>query len=326
MQDFGLDFLQDQRVAIAVSGGADSMALAELLRGYLLHPPHILTVDHMLRAESASEASMVEKFAQSHGLPCQIFKWLGPKPEHGIQESARVARYQMMAEYCAAQRIHYLCLAHHADDQRETFLFRLAKGSGLTGLRAMRPIQPYNDRLTLIRPLLNIPHAQLVETCRSRGIEWVEDPSNASPKYMRGRMRAAQDLLDREGLTSHRITVLTQRIERAENLIDQVCHKKFMELCHWRNDECELSFTGFLGQLPEVQIRLLQKIINEVRGRAHLPGKHIRLEDVERLQHRICSSSLPERPYSQSSPPFRGATLGGVKLMRRKDCLIFKPE
>lgn len=322
----GLDFLRDQRVAIAVSGGADSMALAELLRGYLLTPPHILTIDHGLRAESASEAAMVEKYARQYGLPCQVFKWVDPKPDHGVQEAARIMRYQKMAEYCAHQGIAYLCLAHHADDQRETFLFRLAKGSGLAGLRSMRPIQIYNEQLTLIRPLLEITHAQLIETCRSHDIPWAEDPSNLSPKYMRGRMRAVQDLLDQEGLTSRRIATLTRRIERAENLIDQVCLEKFIELCHWRDGGCEVEFSSFSAQLPEIQIRLLQKIINAVRERANLPVKHMRLEDIERLQQRMCASSMPAPPYSQSSPAFRGATLGGVKLMRKKGRLIFKPE
>lgn len=322
----GLDFLRDQRVAIAVSGGADSMALAELLRGYLLKLPHILTVDHGLRAESASEADMVAKYAQRYGLPCHIFKWLDPKPDHGVQEAARVIRYQKMAQYCSDHGIHYLCLAHHVDDQRETFLFRLAKGSGLAGLRSMRAVQVYDDGLTLIRPLLEITHAQLIETCRSHDIPWAEDPSNLSPKYMRGRMRAVQDLLDQEGLTSRRISTLTRRIERAENLIDQVCLEKFIEFCRWRDEVCEVDFSSFSGQLPEIQIRLLQKIINGVRERANLPVKHMRLEDIERLQQRMCALSPSASSYPLPLPSFRGATLGGIKLMRRKDILIFRAE
>lgn len=315
----GLEMLLSKPVAIAVSGGADSMALADLLCDVVTSPPHILTVDHQLRAESAAESQMVESYARKRDIPCHIFKWSNiPKPSHGIQEAARKYRYGVMENYCVQHHIEYLCLAHHSDDQRETFLFRLAKGSGLTGLTCMRAIQTTESGVKLVRPLLSFSHANLISVCRDRGLSWVEDPSNHSVKYMRGRMRATQELLDNEGLTSSRIITLTRRLARAESLIEQVALDTYENCCQWNENSSSIELRVFIMLPEEIRIRLLQKLLYEVNTRVGNPKKLIRLEDIERLCSHIC--------VSNEVAPFRGATLGGVKVKLHSGIMKFLAE
>ena len=307
MEGIGLCGLRNRPIAIAVSGGADSMALTHLLHQWLgvegRDNVHILTVDHGLRPESADEVKMVQKFAKDSGVKCRTFKWLAEKSEKSIQERARQARYGLMSAYCQSQKIGHLFLAHHGDDQMETFLFRLAKGSGIEGLACMKPVQKFGEQLSLIRPLLTVSHANLIETCRQAGIVWVEDLSNDSEKYMRGRMRRSRAILEQEGLSVKRISQLTARIERAGSLIDQIVENKEKTIIVKKDTKrIDIKLSELVSEHSEVIIRILQRSIARLRIGENYPA---RLEDVERLALRLTQDG------------FRGATLGGVKFTPR---------
>lgn len=178
-------------IAIGVSGGADSMALLLLLRdwvrargGRLL----ALTVDHRLRAESTAEAQQVGRWVAALGVEHQVLPWVGPKPSAGIQAGARAARLDLLAGAATSAGTLHLALAHHADDQAETRLLRQERGSGAAGLAGMPAIREMPG-LRIIRPLLPVPKAALLETCRHAGQPWVEDPSNYDPRFARARLR-----------------------------------------------------------------------------------------------------------------------------------------
>ena len=178
-------------IAVGVSGGADSMALLLLLRdwvrvrgGRLL----ALTVDHRLRPESAVEALQVARWAAALGVDHEILAWDGPKPVAGIQAGARAARLGLLVDAATAAGILHLALAHHADDQAETRILRLDRGSGTAGLAGMPAIREMPG-LRIIRPLLPVPKARLLGTCRHGGQPWVEDPSNHDPRFARARLR-----------------------------------------------------------------------------------------------------------------------------------------
>ncbi|MDY0029978.1 MAG: tRNA lysidine(34) synthetase TilS [Pseudobdellovibrionaceae bacterium] len=310
MADLGLpepDNSPVPSIAIAVSGGADSMALAYMMRKWAGNDSslHILTVDHDLRKESADEIKMVERFAKLIGVKCKKFKWIGEKSDKSIQENARAARYEMMAQYCRKNKIKYLAVAHHADDQFETFLFRLAKGSGPDGLACMRKVQLYDDHLTLLRPLLDFTHEELIDFCRSERITWAEDPSNTSDKYMRGRMRGSKEVLEREGLSSKRISSLVDRLQRNKEMVDALIGEKADLLTIVNGaDRIDLRWPDLSECHEEVIVRIIQKIISGLRPEKDFPA---RLEDIERLAGRI-----------KEGDPFKGATLGGVIFRPRK--------
>jgi tRNA(Ile)-lysidine synthase len=224
----------NDRVALAVSGGSDSTALMVLMAewiGQTGRSPEtctVLTVDHRLRAESASEAAAVARQASALGLRHATLVWDGDKPRTGLQAAARAARYRLMADYARAHGIGTICTAHTQDDQAETLLMRLARGSGLDGLSAMVPIGALpnsvsfdGDRLRIARPLLEVSKARLQAILRQRGIAWIEDPSNASPAFERVRLRSARAALDSLGLTPAMLTLSARRLQQVRVALDR---------------------------------------------------------------------------------------------------------
>jgi tRNA(Ile)-lysidine synthase len=147
-----------------------------------------LTVDHGLRAESAAEARLVGRRLKARGIPHRILTWQGGKPRTGIQEAARAARYRLLFDWCRARGILHLLTAHTLDDQAETFLLRLGRGSGADGLAAM-PLVSEGPDVRLLRPLLTLPKARLIATLKARGQDWIEDPSNRDTGFARVRVR-----------------------------------------------------------------------------------------------------------------------------------------
>ncbi len=180
-------------LAVAVSGGADSMALAlhadewaRARRGRIL----ALTVDHGLRAESRAEARAVAGWMKGHGIAHRILKWQGTKPATGLQAAAREARYRLLGEECRAAGALHLLLAHTRDDQAETVLLRLAAASGPHGLAAMPIVREQAD-YRLLRPLLGVARTRLRAALAARGQDWIEDPSNRDDRFARIRVRRA---------------------------------------------------------------------------------------------------------------------------------------
>ncbi len=180
-------------LAVAVSGGSDSMALTLLAhdwaraRGGAISA---LTVDHGLRPEAAAEAAQVGAWCAAHGIDHVILTRGGPAPTHGIQAFARAARYRLLADWCRAHFVLHLLLAHQREDQAETLVMREASGSGADGRAGMAAIVEHGA-LRLLRPLLGTPRAQLRGYLAARGQEWIEDPSNRNPAFTRVRIRDA---------------------------------------------------------------------------------------------------------------------------------------
>jgi tRNA(Ile)-lysidine synthase len=223
-----------ERFALAVSGGSDSTALMVLLAewlGRVRRPAQaftVLTVDHRLRPQSAAEAAAVARQAATLGYAHATLVWEGDKPQTGLQAAARTARYRLMAAYARAHGIGLIFTGHTAEDQAETLLMRLARGSGLDGLSAMAPIAdlhednpPDGPRLCLARPLLDVPKARLQASLRQRAITWLEDPSNAAPAFERTRLRAARADLDALGLTGSMLGLSARRLQQVRVALER---------------------------------------------------------------------------------------------------------
>ncbi|MCS6878607.1 MAG: tRNA lysidine(34) synthetase TilS [Geminicoccaceae bacterium] len=187
-------FERPPRLAVAVSGGPDSTALAVLARDWAAArggSVRAFVVDHGLRTGSAEEAARVVGRLASLGIPARLLIWCGPKPETRLQERARAVRLALLETACAEAGILHLLLGHHADDQRETLAMRRIRRSGpdgLAGICAMRETR----LVRILRPLLDVPKERLIATLRARGIAWEEDPSNGDPRFERARLRATE--------------------------------------------------------------------------------------------------------------------------------------
>ena len=185
-----IKFMNDfsgQKLAVAVSGGVDSVCLLCWLADMGLHPI-ALHVNHGLRDVAEAEAQYVQDLCAARGIECHVFEWTGEKPTTGLEAAARTARYKMMTDFCRENNVDALLVAHQADDQIETFLMNLGRGSGLSGLAAMRPIS-VRDGVKIVRPLLNVWRHELKQYCDANGIKYCTDAMNSDIKYTRVRIR-----------------------------------------------------------------------------------------------------------------------------------------
>ncbi|MGE0735930.1 MAG: tRNA lysidine(34) synthetase TilS [Alphaproteobacteria bacterium] len=185
-------FERRPHVAVAVSGGADSMALVlaaaawARARGGRVTG---LTVDHGLRAASAAEARQVRIWLRRHGIAHAILRWRGDKPSTGVQAAARDARYALLENWCRDNEVLHLLLAHHREDLLETARLRAAAGSGPLGLAGISSVVE-RPQVRLLRPLLRLPKSALQGFLNARGQAWLDDPSNLDRRFARGRMRS----------------------------------------------------------------------------------------------------------------------------------------
>lgn len=185
-------FERRPHIAVAVSGGPDSLALMHLLAAWCrARDGHltVLTVDHGLRAEAAAEARQVGAWASALGLPHAVLAWPGEKPATGIQAAARAARYALLGDWCRSSGVLHLALGHQADDQRETIAMRKARSEaaavGLAGMSAVTA----RDGVRVLRPLLGVPREALIAYLRDLGQDWLDDPSNQATRFERVRWR-----------------------------------------------------------------------------------------------------------------------------------------
>src|ERR1700678_708101 len=208
---------------LTVSGGPDSTALLVMAASWARRRggPRIAaaTVDHGLRAEGADEARAVADLCRKLGVPHQTLIWRGEKPRTRLQERARDARYALLADHARAIDAEIVVTAHHLDDQAETVLFRLLRGSGLSGLAGIAA-RTTRDGLNLARPLLGLAKADLVAYCEEEGVSFVRDPANEDPRYARTRMRALMAMmLAAEGLDALALARLARRAAQVEDAL-----------------------------------------------------------------------------------------------------------
>jgi tRNA(Ile)-lysidine synthase len=306
-------------VVLAVSGGADSICLMRLMARWLaecggqtLPRVEIATIDHGLRPESADEARWVGEQAKLLGLPHSTLVWTGVKPAAGIQDAAREARYALLSAHAGRDIPAAVVTAHTQDDQAETFLMRLARGSGLDGLAAMPACRPLTEdgSVQLVRPLLGVAKARLVATLNALGQKWIEDPSNDMQAFERVRLRKAWSALEEIGLTSEKVALSAERLSRARDALDTAADA-FRNALVELHDGIYASFSrNGLRLVPrEVRVRVLASLLQAFGG----SGGVVRLAQVEALESALDSGDDTAR------------TLGGCLVSAgRKTVRIFR--
>ena len=208
------------RVAVAVSGGADSLALLDCIDRWRKAPGRpdvvVLTVDHRLRPDSGGAAATVKAIAEARGIPARILVRDGPQPVSGIEAAARSARYRLLIDACRKEGVSHLAVAHHGDDVAETFLMRLKHGSGVFGLAAMRPVLSVGG-VVLVRPFLGVSRARLRATTAAAGLTPIDDPMNRDPRFAR---TAARRLLATGDVDPALLSSLAARFADLADAID----------------------------------------------------------------------------------------------------------
>jgi tRNA(Ile)-lysidine synthase len=296
-------------LAVAVSGGPDSLALCLLAArwarargGRVL----ALTVDHRLRPESAAEARQVARWMKKRGIAHRVLVWSEPKPAANRAAAARAARYRLLAAEAARRGILHLLLAHHRDDQAETLLLRLGRGSGVDGLSAMAACVELTG-LRLLRPLLGVPKARLIATLRALRQDWIEDPSNLAPGYARSRLRKSLAAFADAGLTARRLAETAGRIGRARAALEDAAAALAARAAHVHPAGFVRLDPGALAAAPEeIRLRVLAHCLMAVAG-AEYPPRLERLEDLAR---------------ALTGPGFRGRTLHGCRIVPEGRALL----
>ena len=293
---------------LAVSGGADSIALMHLASRWAkgaTQPPKLVvaTVDHALRPGSRAEAEWVAGQARALGLEHAILTWEGGKPATGIQNAARAARYGLLAEFArsiSAAAPAAIVTAHTEDDQAETMLMRLARGSGLDGLTAMSEQRVLDEGVVLLRPLLAVPGARLRATLTAAQHPWIEDPSNDAERFERVRLRKGRALLAGLGLANDKIALSARRLERAQQALDAgtraLAQNARLDL--HAGAFASFDYAAWLGAPAELRLRLLARLVRSYGGQT----QPVRLAQLEALAERL------------AHPGFEGATIAGAAV------------
>mgnify|MGYP001095828358 CR=1 FL=1 len=272
------------RIALAVSGGADSLALLDCVDRWRKHgratDVTLLTVDHRLRPESADEAAMVADIAVGRGLRHRILAWDGLHPERDVKAAARHARYGLLLGATREAGASHLLVAHHRDDQAETFLMRLARGSGLFGLAAMRPSLQAGE-VTILRPFLDLPRSRLAATTAAAGLVPADDPMNHDPRFERARIRRLMPLFAAEGLDPAMLAATAARLRMAADAIDRAADAAIAR--HVTTDAMAVASAGrdLFSAPEEVRRRVLVRILMAVGGEPY-PPRSERLEALDR--------------------------------------------
>ena len=301
------DHIQSGHIAVALSGGPDSMALLHLLARVCPSQTiiHAITVDHGLRANSADEAKQVGTWVSSlHNVHHHIVRWDGDKPDSAIMESARAARYRLLEQFCVERGIENLWVAHNRTDQAETFLFRLAKGSGLDGLAAIHEqTSSPSGSVQILRPLLDVAKDDLTAWCVDQNIPFVTDPSNQNTAFARIRLRQSMDVLAAEGLSEKRLATTARRMGRARAALDHLTDQAWAQVVTVQNDGITMDLHALATWPDDIRLRVIRRACDHVT--LDRDGFGPRLDRLEEIVDTIFADHN-----------FRAATLGGVLLRR----------
>ena len=305
-------------LVLAVSGGPDSTALMFLAarwRGARKNGPALIatTVDHGLRAESRHEAAGVGRLARKLGIAHRTVRWTGAKPKTALQEAARAERYRLLAGAARKAGALHVLTAHTLDDQAETVLIRMMRGSGLKGLAAMsrNSTLPGNPDIKLVRPLLEIPKSRLVATLRAAKIPFADDPSNRDPRFTRARLRGLMPALAREGLDARRLSLLARRLERADRTIESAVDRAQAELSLHPSSPGAVAFdaAGYARLPSEVALRLIGRALARIGDEGP-----VELAKLEALKEALDTAQNAGRTRFRRSLAGAIVTLGGGQI------------
>ena len=350
-QSLFADLWSAPALVLAVSGGADStalMLLAARWRATRKTGPKLIavTIDHGLRKEAKREAAAVARLARQLKIAHRTLRWTGRKPATGLQQAARAARYALLARAAHDAGARFVLTAHTLDDQAETVLIRMSRGSGIAGLGAMqrvsvipgRPEGPGSEsRATkqrpsagsgfrarslrerpgmtmLLRPLLDIAKARLIATLQAAKIGFAEDPSNRDPRFTRARLRTLMPQLAREGLDAGRLAVLARRLKRANDAIEAAVDRAERELAVETRAGAVSFEARRVADLPdEVALRLLGRAIGALGDEGP-----VELAKLETLKSALDAAQTGE------NQPFRRTLAGALVTLAGGQILVEK--
>jgi len=262
-----IDSLNKKSYLVAVSGGPDSLALVALTKVYFFFNKtkfHYVLVDHNIRKNSKQEAKKVRDLLKKKNINLKIF--LNKKKIiKNIQAEARLARYEILVNYCKKHKISTILTAHNLEDQVETFLMRLSRGSGLKGLSAMKSMTNIDKKVQLFRPLLEIKKKYLVKISKKSFGKYFKDPSNNNIKYFRTKIRALRKPLERSGVKYEQIFKSIQNLSFSRATLEGHLSQIFKELIKKNKKEISINFEKYKELNNDTKMALINEAIKQLK-------------------------------------------------------------
>jgi len=303
------------KLAVAVSGGADSLSLAFLAKCFSLkHKVDIkyFIVDHKLRKESPNETKIVVSILKKIDIYCKVLAWNGKKPSTNIQSVARDKRYLLLVQECKKNNIKHILFGHHLDDLFENFLIRILRGSGLYGLISLSKKTKYKDKNTeILRPLLNLEKKDLIYLSKKIFNFFINDPSNKNENFKRIRIRNLLSLLEKEGLDKKKLLLTINNLKDSDKSIQYYTKKNIEQnSIFFKKKNIFILNNDFFIQSHEVIFRSLTKII-QIIGQKYYP---VRGKSISELIKKIASNS------------FTKVTLGSCFIEKINESILISKE
>ena len=308
-----LDSLKKNKYLVAVSGGPDSLALVALTKAYNFSKKtkfYYLLVDHNIRRNSSQEAKKVKKLLKKKeylNLKVLLNK---KKITKNIQAEARNVRYSIFKSFCKKNNIKVILTGHNLEDQVETFLIRLSRGSGLRGLSAMKPLSKINNQVSLFRPLLDTQKKILIKISRTIFGKYVKDPSNNNQKYLRTKVRSLKKPLEKSGIKYEQIFKSIQNLSQSKITLDGYLSKIFKEFIKISNGEILINFKKFKDFNKDTKIAVLNNSIKQLKNNYY----DLRSQKVQNLIRNV------------EKKDFKNSTLGGCIFFKKGKYLCLKAE
>ena len=307
-----LDKLNKKNYLVAVSGGPDSLALVALSKAYMFHKKskfHFVLIDHKIRKNSALEAKKVKNLLKRKKINLKV---LNNKKVivKNIQAEARNSRYKILINYCNKNGIQTLLTAHNLEDQVETFLMRLSRGSGLKGLSAMKPSSNINTKVKLFRPLLDVKKSFLIKISKNIFGTYIKDPSNKDLKFLRTKVRNLKIPLEKSGIKYEQIFRSIQNLTFSRNTLENYLNTIFEKIIKKKNNEISINYKKYDELSDDIKFALINRSIKLLKKNYY----DLRSKKVVNL-----IESLKKKDFKKS-------TLGGCFFFKKDKNLCLKIE
>jgi len=269
------------KIGVAVSGGGDSLALLYLVNEWAKNHSAVVcvvTVDHGLRAEAKDEANKVKKTCSRLGVSHAILNWTNWNRKGNLQSVSRNARYALISEWALSNNVDVVALGHTQDDIIETFLMRLARGSGVDGLSQMS-VRFTRGEVEYIRPILKVSRDSLRQYLRSLSVSWTEDPSNSDERFHRVRLRKSIDLLNHLGVNKDGILTVSRNMREARQALEFYSFKAVKECIKFSQADIIFIRSMFITYPREIQRRVVSRVLEYMADLEYPP----RASEVENL-------------------------------------------
>ena len=307
-----INLFNKKKYLVAVSGGPDSLALVALTKAYSFYYKtnfYYILVDHNIRKNSNIEAQKVKKILKKKNINLRIF--LNKKKiTKNLQSEARSVRYNILSDYCKKNDITAILTAHNLEDQVETFLIRLSRGSGLKGLSAMKTISKINSQVSLYRPLLDIKKQLLIKISKNIFGDYIKDPSNRNTKYLRTKVRRLKRPLEKSGIKYEQIFKSIQNLSSSKITLDKYFNKIFKELIVKVNKKILINLKKYKELSNDTKMAIINESIKRLKNNYY----DLRSKKVDNLIKNLNKSN------------FKRSTLGGCIFSKKGLNICIKIE